>query len=132
MPDATPDSSSDIVSDAESDGKSEAEADAEPEIQSNAGTKDKPEDTLDEAKGKSKSGTGDEPEAKAAQETETEQEETPAFAKQDYYVVEPGESLLGISQKLYGRDYTRQLCELNELEDENKIYAGQKLLLLDK
>ena len=131
-PDTTSDTSSDIVSDAESDGKSEAEADAEPEIQSNAGTKDKPEDTLDEAKGKSKSGTGDEPEAKAAQETETEQEETPAFAKQDYYVVEPGESLLGISQKLYGRDYTRQLCELNELEDENKIYAGQKLLLLDK
>ena len=37
-----------------------------------------------------------------------------------------------ISQKIYGKDYTKQLCERNELEDENKIYAGQKLLLLDK
>ena len=47
-------------------------------------------------------------------------------------IVQKGESLLGISQKIYGKDYTEQLCALNELEDENKIYAGQKLLLLDK
>lgn len=71
-------------------------------------------------------------------EEETEQmpsvklQETTAIAEQDYYIVQKGESLLGISQKIYGKDYTGQLCELNELEDENKIYAGQKLLLLDK
>ena len=59
-------------------------------------------------------------------------QETTAFADQDYYLVQKGESLLGISQKIYGKDYTKKLCELNELEDENKIYAGQKLLLLDK
>ena len=59
-------------------------------------------------------------------------QETTAFADQDYYIVQKGESLLGISQKIYGKDYTKKLCELNELEDENKIYAGQKLLLLDK
>ena len=58
--------------------------------------------------------------------------QTAAHADQAYYEVQKGESLLGISQKLYGKDYTKQLCELNELEDENKIYAGQKLLLLDK
>lgn len=70
------------------------------------------------------------------QETEEKEEpetqETAAFADQNYYIVQKGESLLGISQKIYGKDYTKQLCELNELEDENKIYAGQKLLLLDK
>lgn len=70
------------------------------------------------------------------QETEEKEEpetqETTAFADQNYYIVQKGESLLGISQKIYGKDYTKQLCELNELEDENKIYAGQKLLLLDK
>ncbi len=66
-----------------------------------------------------------------AEETEDE-EETPAFSEQDYYIVSQGESLLGISKKLYGKDCTKQLCERNELEDENKIYAGQKLLLLDK
>ena len=49
-----------------------------------------------------------------------------------YYIVEAGESLLGISQKLYQKDYTKELCEINKLEDENKIYAGQKLLLLNQ
>ena len=63
---------------------------------------------------------------------EPDVQETTAFADQDYYIVQKGESLLGISQKIYGKDYTEQLCTLNELEDENKIYAGQKLLLLDK
>lgn len=66
------------------------------------------------------------------EEKESETQETTAIADQDHYIVQKGESLLGISQKIYGKDYTRQLCELNELEDENKIYAGQKLLLLDK
>lgn len=66
------------------------------------------------------------------EEEEPKVQETTAFADQDYYIVQKGESLLGISQKIYGKDYTEQLCELNELEDENKIYAGQKLLLLDK
>ena len=73
---------------------------------------------------------------KETEEKEKQEEpkiqETTAFADQDYYIVQKGESLLGISQKIYGKDYTKKLCELNELEDENKIYAGQKLLLLDK
>lgn len=73
---------------------------------------------------------------KETEEKEEQEEpkiqETTAFADQDYYIVQKGESLLGISQKIYGKDYTKKLCELNELEDENKIYAGQKLLLLDK
>ena len=74
----------------------------------------------------------DEPEAEPQIEDAADEEETPAFAEQDYYIVSRGESLLGISKKLYGKDYTKQLCERNGLEDENKIYAGQKLLLLDK
>ena len=78
----------------------------------------------------------DEQKINEKEETEEEEEpkiqETSVFADQDYYIVQKGESLLGISQKIYGKDYTEQLCTLNELEDENKIYAGQKLLLLDK
>lgn len=73
-----------------------------------------------------------EPSVEPQPEKEPEAQETTAFAGQDYYVVEKGESLLSISQKIYGKDYTDELCEINELEDENKIYAGQKLLLLDK
>lgn len=76
------------------------------------------------------------PKETKSQETEKTEEpkvqETSSLADQEYYIVQKGESLLGISQKIYGKDYTEQLCERNELEDENKIYAGQKLLLLDK
>ena len=66
------------------------------------------------------------------EEPEEDTKETADFAGQEYYIVEKGESLLSISKKIYGKDYTDELCELNGLEDANKIYAGQKLLLLDK
>lgn len=69
---------------------------------------------------------------KEEEKEESTTEETAAIADQEYYIVQKGESLLGISQKIYGKDYTKQLCERNELEDENKIYAGQKLFLLDQ
>lgn len=134
---------SDTVPDTASDAESEDKSDGESEVQPN----DESEDISDS---KPEAATGDESQTEPAQEQGDQtdekskaehtaktqktqkQEETPAFAQQDYYIVEKGESLLGISQKLYGKDYTRQLCELNDLEDENKIYAGQKLLLLDK
>ena len=134
---------SDTVPDTASDAESEDKSDGESEVQPN----DESEDVSDS---KPEAATGDESQTEPAQEQGDQtdekpkaehtaktqktqkQEETPAFAQQDYYIVEKGESLLGISQKLYGKDYTRQLCELNDLEDENKIYAGQKLLLLDK
>lgn len=73
----------------------------------------------------------DETQTEEEKEEEAE-EETAVLADQEYYIVQKGESLLGISQKIYGKDYTKQLCERNELEDENKIYAGQKLFLLDQ
>ena len=72
------------------------------------------------------------PSIKPQDEEKPDVQETGTIAEQDYYIVQKGESLLGISQRIYGKDYTEQLCSLNELEDENKIYAGQKLLLLDK
>lgn len=74
----------------------------------------------------------EEPEEKPEEEPEEDTKETADFAGQEYYIVEKGESLLSISKKIYGKDYTDELCELNGLEDANKIYAGQKLLLLDK
>jgi LysM repeat protein len=67
---------------------------------------------------------------KEDEEAELKIQETLAEPETDYYVVEPGESLLAISQKLYGRDCTKELCELNGLEDADKIYAGQKLFIL--
>lgn len=47
-----------------------------------------------------------------------------------YYTVEAGDSLAGISFKLYETySYMDKIKELNEIEDENMIYAGQKLIV---
>ena len=49
---------------------------------------------------------------------------------QDYYVVQKGETLAGISQKLYGdTSHVKAICKMNGLSDGNLIYIGQKLLL---
>lgn len=124
----TPDDTSDVQADdtaepgVPSDGDDEKVTDDAPENESGE------EDTPDDNAGPSVEPRREEPE----EEPEEDTQETTAFAGQEYYVVQKGESLLSISQKIYGADYTDELCELNELEDANKIYAGQKLLLLDK
>lgn len=49
---------------------------------------------------------------------------------QGYYIVKKGESLVGISKKIYGTAAkARKICELNGIEDMDMIYAGQKLEL---
>lgn len=58
--------------------------------------------------------------------TETVKTETPTR----YYTVEAGDSLAGISYKLYETySYMEKIKELNNIEDENMIYAGQKLIV---
>jgi LysM repeat protein len=47
-----------------------------------------------------------------------------------YYTVKAGDSLLGISHKFYNSaNYISKIKELNNIEDENMIYIGQKLIL---
>ena len=44
--------------------------------------------------------------------------------------VQKGETLAGISQKLYGdTSHVKAICKMNGLSDGNLIYIGQKLLL---
>ena len=46
------------------------------------------------------------------------------------YPIQPGETLYGICLKLYGNgSRLEEICRLNGLEDENKIMAGQNLIL---
>lgn len=46
------------------------------------------------------------------------------------YQIQPGETLYGICLKLYGNGgRLEEICRLNGLEDENKIMAGQNLIL---
>ncbi len=46
------------------------------------------------------------------------------------YQIAEGETLYGICFKLYGNlDHLEEICAINGLENENSIYAGQKLLM---
>ena len=63
------------------------------------------------------------PEAQALSEAQT-------YLLQGYYVVQSGDNLALISQKIYqNTNMIAALCEKNGIADENTIYVGQKLLL---
>lgn len=56
--------------------------------------------------------------------------EAQTYLAQGYYVVQPGDSLVGICKKIYQTTAMMdKLCEVNGIEDENAIYAGQKITL---
>lgn len=51
-------------------------------------------------------------------------------AEPKYYTVEKGDTLAKISLKLYNtKDMVAKICELNNIKNDNKIQAGQTLLL---
>jgi len=50
--------------------------------------------------------------------------------KQEYYIVEKGDTLDIISRKIYGTtEKTEDICKINGLSNGNLIFIGQKLLL---
>lgn len=56
--------------------------------------------------------------------------EAQRYLLQGYYVVKKGDSLVGISKKIYGTPAkARKICKLNGIDDMDKIYAGQRLEL---
>lgn len=56
--------------------------------------------------------------------------EAQTYLLQGYYIVKKGDSLVGISKKIYGTpSKARKICDLNGIEDMDKIYAGQRLEL---
>lgn len=56
--------------------------------------------------------------------------ETNASAEVKYYTVKAGDSLAGISYKLYkSANYISVIKKLNNIEDEDMIYIGQRLIL---
>ena len=60
-------------------------------------------------------------------ETSTIQEQ---LSEDDYYVVQKGDTLDSISEKLYGdSSHVEAICKMNGLTDGNLIYIGQNLLL---
>lgn len=68
-----------------------------------------------------------EPEITNPEETE---QDTTASAEPRTYVVQEGDTLESISRKEYGDIlHIEAICDLNQLEDGNLIFIGQKLLL---
>lgn len=56
--------------------------------------------------------------------------EAQMYLKQGYYVVQKGDSLVGICRRIYQTSAMMdKLCEVNEIENADAIYAGQKLIL---
>ena len=52
------------------------------------------------------------------------------YLDQGYYIVEPGDKLELICKKVYQTTAMMdKLCEANQIDDVDKIYAGQKLIL---
>ncbi len=57
-------------------------------------------------------------------------DEAQTYLLQGYYIVKKGDSLASISKKIYGTaKKAKKICDLNGIEDMDKIYAGQKLEL---
>lgn len=66
----------------------------------------------------------------AEPEEEEEDETVPASATTSTYIVETGDTLAGISWKLYASwNYMSKIKELNNIDDEDMIYVGQKLIV---
>lgn len=80
-------------------------------------------------------------EVKTEETAQTGQEETPAGQSEEkeealsrsvvrYYEIEKGDTLYGISKKIYGdTSKVEQICALNEISDPDNINYGQKIIL---
>ncbi len=56
--------------------------------------------------------------------------EAQTYLLQGYYIVKKGDNLAKISKKIYGTSKkAKSICELNGIDDMDKIYVGQKLEL---
>ena len=70
------------------------------------------------------------PEDRGAEGQTDQMQEASAPAASGTYIVQKGDTLLSISRKIYGNDrHIKEICQLNNIEDSDKIYAGEKILL---
>jgi len=128
----------DSNSDGKTEGKNDSNSDGQESGNSNSDGKTGKSDSSDDVRtedGKSgssgkKAGTEDSEQASSDPVEASELTEAQTSLLQGYYIVKKGDSLVGISKKIYGTAAkARKICELNGIDDMDKIYAGQKLEL---
>lgn len=95
-----------------------------------AGAQAAPEETEEDAAAEgTEEDAADQASEEAVQE-EAAQEASAESVVPETYVVQAGDTLLGISRKIYGRDdQIDAICSLNGIDDSDHILVGQKLLL---
>ena len=89
---------------------------------------DEAEELTEELPAETEEDVSTEPEESTLAEESTE--ELPSEEIPEAYIVEKGDTLLSISRKFYGNDrYIQEICQLNHIEDCDKIFVGEKILL---
>jgi hypothetical protein len=64
------------------------------------------------------------------QATDATAKKEAAAPEPQYYTIEKGDTLASISMKIYGnKDMVKKICELNNIDNDNKIQAGQVIQL---
>ncbi|RKD32865.1 LysM peptidoglycan-binding domain-containing protein [Lacrimispora algidixylanolytica] len=107
----------------------QTQADNTKESQTIAESEKATEQTSQVAAETTKAQTGESSAQKETSEAPSKNQEAAASGAR-VHVVQEGETLYGISLAEYHTvNKLKEICELNGLEDENKIVAGQKLLL---
>ena len=70
------------------------------------------------------------PDKKVTDKPTKKPDESPSENEKKYYTVSAGDTLAGISYKLYDSpNYITEIMRLNNIDDENYIYIGQKLIV---
>ncbi len=104
-------------------------ADSQPEAKNSQNAKDSGQS--EKQKGSEKSGSAQQ---ETPEKTDSSQDTSETSASQQerirYYTVQPGDTLDSICLSIYNSLEVRdELCQLNGIEDGNKIFTGQKLQL---
>lgn len=117
-----------------------AERENQQALEANAGEVDQPEESfeenaeqvLEQVAEQTAEQLAEQPEESSdgPQEEEVQEVMSQAVREPEQYQVQVGDTLLGICRSRYGgEDMLDEICELNGLDDSDKIYVGQTIVL---
>lgn len=91
---------------------------------------EEPQEQLEQIGGENTAEAVEETAAEEKQEEEVQEVMSQAVQEPEPYRVQAGDTLLEICRARYGNeDMVRKVCEINDLDDSDKIYVGEIILL---